>query len=608
MAVQSTTDQPGLAYAHVVQFYQADEPRLVSSVARYLIEGLDHGDGILLIATERHRDQFMRELMRLGRAVDAAIGDRQLVVLDSETTLDQLLVDGEPDAATFEAVIGEAIRGVRQLPGARGLRAYGDVVGLLWSAGRYKTAVYLEELWNSMLGAVGFQLFCAYPIDVFSADLPVDAVQAVLQTHTHLMPTGGNGDMEHALDRALNEIVGPDAEDLTRGCAPAPAMPCAEATLISLRTERPADAGRVLARARHYYQSEKRFRALVENISDAISLLDRHGRVLYSSASTRNVLQYEPYQLTGREFLELVHPDDVARVREQLAEAVATPRAPLHAQFRARRGDGSWRWLESTFTNLLDDTEVKAIVSNYRDITDRRLAEERQRRDAEELARSYADLQAFAYAAAHDLKEPLRTVCAYTQLLVQRARLEGDNQEIANVIIDGVKRMSALLDDLLSLTTVNFTAAPERVELDGAAQQAVANLEQAIRDASAEIVAADLPAVRGNAIHLVTLFQNLLSNAIKYRGETPPQIRISAEQAGPVWIIKVADNGIGIAPEYRDQIFGLFKRLHTREVPGTGVGLAICKRIVEGMGGKIWVESEPGKGATFYFTAPVWLS
>jgi light-regulated signal transduction histidine kinase (bacteriophytochrome) len=152
---------------------------------------------------------------------------------------------------------------------------------------------------------------------------------------------------------------------------------------------------------------------------------------------------------------------------------------------------------------------------------------------------------------------------------------------------------------------LTFTASPERVELSGAAQQAIANLDQAIREASAEIIVADLPAIRGSEIHLVTLFQNLLSNAIKYRSEAPPRIRISADQAGPVWIVRVSDNGVGIAPEYRDHVFGLFKRLDSRDVPGTGVGLAICKKIVEGLGGKIWVESEPGNGGTFCFTAPV---
>src|SRR5579884_4221894 len=150
--------QPEPAHAHVVQFYEADEQQLTVNVARYLIDGLDRGDGMPLIATERHRDQFICELIRRGRIVEVAIRDGQLVILDSQTTLDKFLVGGEPDAARFHAVIGDAIRHVRASSG--GLRAYGDMVGLLWSAGRHQAAIRLEELWDALVQAVGFELFC----------------------------------------------------------------------------------------------------------------------------------------------------------------------------------------------------------------------------------------------------------------------------------------------------------------------------------------------------------------------------------------------------------------------------------------------------------------
>jgi PAS domain S-box-containing protein len=565
---------------------------------------VDHGEGVLVIATELHAGQFKRELTRFGRDVDLAILDRQIVFLDAHSTLTRFLVNGEPDAARFEAVIRAAIREVRPCFG--GLRAYGEMVGLLWSAGRFSAAVRLEELWNTLLSAVGFKLFCAYPIDIFNNDVSADAVESVLRAHTHLLPTGNDGDLENALSHAVTDVLGTTASsmDLCSGKATsAVVIPRGEAAIMSLRSSDSAGARDVLSRAREYYQRERRFRSLVEHSLDGILLLDEQLKILYASASTKNVLGYEPNALESRNGFELVHPDDVDDVRRTLADATARPRCPIQRQFRALRSDRTWRWIESTLTNLLDDPDVKAVVCNYRDITDRKLAEERQRRDAEELARSYADLQAFAYAAAHDLQEPLRTVCAYTQLLVQRARLDGDDKAIAGLVVDGVKRMSALLDDMLSLTRVSFGARPDRVDLREAAQQAIANLEHAIHESSAEIGLGDLPSVQGNEIHTVTLFQNLLSNAIKYRSDSPIQIRIAAEQAGSDWIIKVTDNGVGIAPEYHDQVFGLFKRLHGRDIPGTGVGLAICKKIVEGMGGKIWVESEVGKGSTFCFTA-----
>jgi PAS domain S-box-containing protein len=480
------------------------------------------------------------------------------------------------------------------------------MVGLLWSAGQVSAAIRLEEFWNRLLTGTGIKLFCAYPIDIFNNDMSSGAVEAVLNAHTHLLSTGNNGDLENALSHAVTDILGTTASSMdlySAKAASSAVIPRGEAAIISLRSGDPAGARDVLSRARQYYQTERRFRSLVENSFDGISLLDAQFKILYASASTRNVLGYEPNALEGRNCFELVHPDDAGSVHDSFADAAARPRCPIQVQFRALRNDGAWRWIESTLTNLLDDSDVKAIVCNYRDITDRRLAEERQRRDAEELARSYADLQAFAYAAAHDLQEPLRTVCAYTQLLVQRAQLDGDEKAIASHIVDGVKRMSALLDDLLSLTTVRFSASLERVDLRQAAQQAIANLEQAIHESSAEISIGALPSVEGNEIHMVTLFQNLFSNAIKYRSEAPIRIQIAAEQVGSSWIVKVTDNGVGIAPEYHDQVFGLFKRLHGRDIPGTGVGLAICKKIVEGMGGRIWIESEVGKGSTFCFTA-----
>jgi PAS domain S-box-containing protein len=478
------------AHTHVVQFYEADQPQLIANVSRYLLEGLDQGELLLVIATELHRDQFKRELTRLGQDVDLAILDGRAVFLDAHDTLMQFLVNGEPDAARFQAVIGSAIREVGPRSAGGRLRAYGEMVGLLWSAGQVSAAIRLEEFWNRLLTGTGIKLFCAYPIDIFNNDMSSGAVEAVLNAHTHLLSTGNNGDLENALSHAVTDILGTTASSMdlySAKAASSAVIPRGEAAIISLRSGDPAGARDVLSRARQYYQTERRFRSLVENSFDGISLLDAQFKILYASASTRNVLGYEPNALEGRNCFELVHPDDAGSVHDSFADAAARPRCPIQVQFRALRNDGAWRWIESTLTNLLDDSDVKAIVCNYRDITDRRLAEERQRRDAEELARSYADLQAFAYAAAHDLQEPLRTVCAYTQLLVQRAQLDGDEKAIASHIVDGVKRMSALLDDLLSLTTVRFSASLERVDLRQAAQQAIANLEQAIHESSAEI-------------------------------------------------------------------------------------------------------------------------
>ncbi len=249
-------------------------------------------------------------------------------------------------------------------------------------------------------------------------------------------------------------------------------IPGAEAAIHGLGSG--ADGvDRLLSRARQHYQSEKRFRALVENSSDAICLLERDGAVLYASASTERVIGYSAHELTGTSGFHLGHPADQRRVRRMFQRVLGRPREPLQWQSRVRHKDGGWRWVECSGSNLLTEPSIGAIVVNYRDVTERRAAEESLRRHAAELARSNAELRAFAWAAAQDLKEPLRTVCAFTQLLVRSADVDPRRDDFATLIVDSVGRMSSLLDDLLSFTSLDFSDAEQRVDLGDAVAQVV---------------------------------------------------------------------------------------------------------------------------------------
>lgn len=223
------------------------------------------------------------------------------------------------------------------------------------------------------------------------------------------------------------------------------------------------------------------------------------------------------------------------------------------------------------------------------------------------LARSNAELQQFAYVASHDLQEPLRMVASYTQLLKSRYgdKLDNDAVEFIDFAVDGVHRMSTLIKDLLEYSRVETTGKPlESVDFAAALDWATGNVRAAIEDAKASVTYDKMPVVRGDAAQLKRLLQNLLSNALKYRDRNRAlEVHVSAEQDGARWKIGVHDNGIGIDAEYQDKIFEIFHRLHGRdEYPGTGIGLAICKKIVERHGGTIWVESTAGEGSTFYFT------
>jgi light-regulated signal transduction histidine kinase (bacteriophytochrome) len=244
-----------------------------------------------------------------------------------------------------------------------------------------------------------------------------------------------------------------------------------------------------------------------------------------------------------------------------------------------------------------------------RDITDRVLKDEALKEANAALQQLNADLQQFVYSASHDLQEPLRTVSIYSQLLQKRfgGTLGPSGVEYIGHTVQGALRMESLLRDLRTYMQVSTSEREQKEDVDAGAilDKALAGLESAINGSGASISRTALPRVRMYEHQLEQVFQNLIGNSIRYRGEQPPHISIAAGQQGDAWLFSVQDNGIGIEPQYKEHIFGIFKRLHSAaEYPGTGMGLAICQRIIERNGGRIWVESEPGKGSTFYFTVP----
>ena len=224
----------------------------------------------------------------------------------------------------------------------------------------------------------------------------------------------------------------------------------------------------------------------------------------------------------------------------------------------------------------------------------------------DELARSNRELEQFAYVASHDLQEPLRMVASYTQLLARRYKdkLDEDANEFIHYAVDGAMRMQALINDLLMISRVGTRGKPlQPCEAGLSLEHALINLRMAIEEAGAEVTHDPMPRVVADVSQLTQLLQNLIGNAIKFHSGEQPRIHVGAQRRGHDWVISVKDNGIGIAPEFFERIFVIFQRLHGKqEYPGTGIGLAVCKKIVERHGGTIWVESEPDQGATFLFT------
>ena len=364
-----------------------------------------------------------------------------------------------------------------------------------------------------------------------------------------------------------------------------------------------AHAEAELRRSKEYYQR------LVETVRAIPWELDPvDWRFTYIGPQVTQLLGYSV--LNGCDFgdwIVKIHPEDRPQVRRALSDALL-PHRDQDFRHRVIAANGSTVWMRSIVTSLGRNALPKLLRGFTVDITEAARAEEALAQRAEELARSNQDLEDFAYVASHDLQEPLRMVSSYTQLLAERykARLDPDADEFIAFITDGVARMQALIRDLLTYSRVTIRGREVAdTDSNAALARSLTNLRAALLESGAVVSHDPLPVVKADPGQLTQVFQNLIGNSIKFRGPAAPAVRVSARESDREWDFSVTDNGIGIDPQYSDIIFGLFQRLHTRqEYDGTGIGLTLCKKTVERQGGRIWVESQLGEGATFRFTIP----
>jgi PAS domain S-box-containing protein len=356
-------------------------------------------------------------------------------------------------------------------------------------------------------------------------------------------------------------------------------------------------------------QSEDSLRGILESAMDAIITVDENQNVLLFNAAAAAMFGCSSSDTFGKPISRFI-PERYRQAHgehiRQFASTGVTARGMGNmSTLTALRSDGTEFPIEASISQVSVGAQ-KLFSVILRDVTERKHAEQALQKQTEELTRSNRDLEQFAYAASHDLQEPLRAVTGCMQLL--KARYEGKLDQRADEFImhavDGSTRMQKLIDDLLLFSRISTRGAElQTVECSKAVENALKNLSFAIKEKRAVIEWDGLPAVRGDLSQLSQLFQNLIGNALKFFGEQTPHIRVAARPEGGEWVVSVHDNGIGIEPQYFERIFVIFQRLHTRkEYPGTGMGLALCKRIVERHGGRIWVESELGKGTTFYLT------
>lgn len=353
---------------------------------------------------------------------------------------------------------------------------------------------------------------------------------------------------------------------------------------------------------------ETYFKLFLEAIPDAMLIINRDGKMMLANSQIEKMFGYHLNEFLGKE-IELLLSE---RSRKSYAELFAMyfqnpkPRAMNHGtELIGRRRDDSEFPIEIRLSPLKTENDLWMMVA-IRDMTPQKMAEEHLKELVTNLEQSNRELDKFAHIASHDLQEPLRMVSSYMQLLAKRYKdkLDPEANEFIEFAVDGAKRMQLLITDLLAYSRVSTKVKPFKpTNCQTILEHVLNNLRITLDETHAEVTHDRLPTLNADPTLLLQLFQNLISNAIKFNHQQPPTIHIAATQEkNGTWLFTIADNGIGIAPEFHDRIFLIFQRLNKKDFPGTGVGLAICKKIVEQHHGKIWVDSKLDEGATFCFT------
>jgi PAS domain S-box-containing protein len=354
-------------------------------------------------------------------------------------------------------------------------------------------------------------------------------------------------------------------------------------------------------------KSEERLRLIVEHMPDIIFAQDADLRYTWIENPSPPYSSEEVVGKTDFDMLPTSEAEHITAIKRRVLETGER----LQLELLLTPGMEESRWYDAVYEPQKDENgRTVGLLGYSRDITERMRAAREREQFIEELERSNRELEQFAYIASHDLQTPLRSVTGFLDLLSRRykGRLGPEADEFIAFAVDGAERMHQLINDILVFSRVATRGQPfAPVDTRAVFDRALSSLGAAIRESGAEITHGELPTVQGDEGQIVQLFQNLIGNAIKYRkNQEPPRIRVAAALAGPdAWRFSVQDNGIGFDPKFAERIFQIFQRLHTEsEYSGTGIGLAICRKIVERHGGRIWVESAPGNGSTFYFTLP----
>ncbi len=577
---------------HFVQFYENDA-FLVKSLSAFVAAGLRTGEGAIVIATPAHREALEKELQSQGLDPAALRAQEQYFPLDAAETLSSFMVDGEPDKKRFLQTASPLI--TRAAQGGRRVRAFGEMVALLWAEGNGDAAITLEQFWNDLAGTHSFCLFCAYPMNGFCGTANGEPFTHICHKHSRVIP-------------AESYTAETDNRERLR--------------TITLLQQKASSVDAEIAVRKH---AESATGAEQTKLSMAMAVagfgiweLDLVNDVLICSEQSKAHLGFQPNEiLSGARFFEAIHLEDRPSVREAL-RATIDGKADFSSEFRVISQHGEERWIAATgrcFHNgshrllgvTLDITERKRAA----DILERTVAER-----TAELNETVVELEAFSYSISHDMRAPLRSMRGFSEILLKECsdKLDTEYRGYLERICAAGGRMDRLIQDVLTFSRVSKTELNlEPINLD----HLVRGILECYPDLQRGEVFIDgtLPKVLGNAAALTQCLSNLLGNAVKFVAPgTQPIVRVWSEfiEAGPSDIgnishrprvravrLYIQDNGIGIPKDAQEKIFAIFQRLG-KGYEGTGIGLAIVKKAAERMGGKVGVISEMGQGSTFW--------
>ncbi len=360
-------------------------------------------------------------------------------------------------------------------------------------------------------------------------------------------------------------------------------------------------------------RKDLRFQSLIEYSGDLILQVNQAREIVYASPALFDMMGLRPDEIMGDRMGLHVYPEDLPRLIKAFENMVENPGVPFTYEYRVVRKDGSNLWVEGTITNLFDVPGVETAVLNQRDISQRKESErllqqlnETLEVRASRLSSSNVELERFAYVASHDLQEPLRMISSFMQLLSQKyeGQLDEKAQQYIHYAVDGAGRMKNLINDLLEYSRAGLkSGARIPVDMTEVLKTVALVFKDQLTSTNGKLIYDNLPAVIAEKSQMISLVQNLVGNAIKYKGETAPVITIRGKEKEKEWLFEVEDNGIGIPPGSAEQVFNIFQRLHSKnEFEGTGIGLSICKKIVEGYGGRIWITPASVNGSIFHFS------